>query len=755
MLARLWKPLVLFALTGMLGLGLVGCDSVGSSVQPTVPSSNDASERESLFQLTNDLASRMTTRAKTVMMNQFGATRARTSGASAKAAPSVTLTSIAQVDPPGDTTRASHLTYHSGTVYAGYKALGTPFKGGIDILDASDPANILDVNSLGSDMLDVQEVAYDEDENALYVAGAAAPSSIDFVDMKGTPALLSKVTNFTDPQDETVGLTGRVGKSVVNAPDSDSQHDLYIATDEETLYRFDTNLGNEATQEVQNVEFRSVATTETDVFTVDRGARVYSSGIGSAGSLTERQDIASGVGALAIGRLHARNEPVLNGDRLFLALGSEGLAVLDANSSDVLFRKEGPYYTSLTLHHDDPDVANAPTDLVYGARPNGILDVYRVDSTGIDTGDLTTGLNAVGTFNLSELDGGDFGTSPQVNQVMGVGCNVYVANSNEGVVALEISGIAGCGNGGNQAPTASDDSDQTTEGQSTTTDVLANDTDPDGNLDPSTVQVQSGPSDGSVSVDGSTGEITYTPDSGFTGQDTYTYTVKDGDGAESGEATVTISVNQAVSANDDSYSTPAGQTLQVGAPQGVLQNDTAPTGANLSAALVSGVSHGTLTFGPDGSIIYTPDNGFTGQDTFVYEAQASSGSSDQATVTITVTAPSPPTPPSNARAISFAAFCTAQGSFDADDVTIVEVLNKNNNPSELVSIAWTSTTPLSTVVLKAGPNMYNYDGGSSGGAASEAGTPAGSSQSPSSPCPNGENLIIKDENVGDNSGADS
>ena len=82
----------------------------------------------------------------------------------------------------------------------------------------------------------------------------------------------------------------------------------------------------------------------------------------------------------------------------------------------------------------------------------------------------------------------------------------------------------------------------------TTTDVLANDNDPDGSLDASTVTVQSGPSDGSVSVDGSTGEITYTPDTDFTGDDTYTYTVQDNDGAESNEATVTITVQASTAA---------------------------------------------------------------------------------------------------------------------------------------------------------------------------------------------------------------
>ncbi len=90
--------------------------------------------------------------------------------------------------------------------------------------------------------------------------------------------------------------------------------------------------------------------------------------------------------------------------------------MLDAtNSSDILFRRIGQYYTSLTLHYDDPDVADAPTDLVYGARPNGIFDLYRMSSNGGDEGDQNVSLKEVGTFDLSELDGVDFGTSPQVS----------------------------------------------------------------------------------------------------------------------------------------------------------------------------------------------------------------------------------------------------------------------------------------------------------------------------------------------------
>jgi hypothetical protein len=94
---------------------------------------------------------------------------------------------------------------------------------------------------------------------------------------------------------------------------------------------------------------------------------------------------------------------------------------------------------------------------------------------------------------------------------------------------------------GNQAPAVEADRDTTTAGQPVTTDVLTNDSDPDGEIDASTVQIESSPSNGSASVDDG-GTITYEPEADFNGTDSYTYTVADKEEARSDEATVTIEV---------------------------------------------------------------------------------------------------------------------------------------------------------------------------------------------------------------------
>ena len=114
--------------------------------------------------------------------------------------------------------------------------------------------------------------------------------------------------------------------------------------------------------------------------------------------------------------------------------------------------------------------------------------------------------------------------------------------------------------------------------------------------------------------------------------------------------------NQAPVSGDDAYSTPEGASLTIEAP-GVLANDADPEGDPLTAQIYSASvgpttpaypapisnypNDGTLILNPDGSFTYTPDEGFSGFDTFTYLARDSRGGSDTATVTILVGAPPP------------------------------------------------------------------------------------------------------------------
>jgi VCBS repeat-containing protein len=95
--------------------------------------------------------------------------------------------------------------------------------------------------------------------------------------------------------------------------------------------------------------------------------------------------------------------------------------------------------------------------------------------------------------------------------------------------------------------------------------------------------------------------------------------------------------NQAPAAVGDAYSTAEDTARTVAAP-GVLGDDSDPDGDPLTAVLVAGPSHGTLTLNANGSFTYTPAANFNGSDSFTYRANDGTLTSNLATVTLTVTA---------------------------------------------------------------------------------------------------------------------
>jgi ELWxxDGT repeat protein/VCBS repeat-containing protein len=133
------------------------------------------------------------------------------------------------------------------------------------------------------------------------------------------------------------------------------------------------------------------------------------------------------------------------------------------------------------------------------------------------------------------------------------------------------------------------------------------------------------------------GSFTYAPQANFFGADSFAYQINDGQ-LTSNIATVSITVtpvNDLPVANNDSYTTPEGTTLAIGAP-GVLGNDSDLEASPLTATVVAGPAHGTLTLNASGSLSYTPTGSFAGTDSFTYMASDGGASSNVATVTITV-----------------------------------------------------------------------------------------------------------------------
>lgn len=93
----------------------------------------------------------------------------------------------------------------------------------------------------------------------------------------------------------------------------------------------------------------------------------------------------------------------------------------------------------------------------------------------------------------------------------------------------------------NNPPVAADDFAETQANRQVVINVLANDTDSDGTLVPSSVAATKPTMGGTVAVQAS-GAVQYTPRRNFRGTDTFTYTVRDNQGATSNAATVRVNV---------------------------------------------------------------------------------------------------------------------------------------------------------------------------------------------------------------------
>ncbi|WP_181248506.1 Ig-like domain-containing protein [Flavobacterium magnum] len=202
-------------------------------------------------------------------------------------------------------------------------------------------------------------------------------------------------------------------------------------------------------------------------------------------------------------------------------------------------------------------------------------------------------------------------------------------------------------------PLAQDDFATTVEEMSVTIAVLVNDS--FGSDGPGTVPVLTNPAfpdmtpmGGIISVndngtpDSSDDTITYQPNLDITGTDTFTYTITDSNG-DTSTATVTVYINAEAGppvAVDDAITTSINTPVEINA----LENDMGVAGGpfyDISIWVnpthgIAEINENSSPSATDNTIIYTPESGFIGQDTFEYRIFGSNGV-DYATVTVTVT----------------------------------------------------------------------------------------------------------------------
>lgn len=138
--------------------------------------------------------------------------------------------------------------------------------------------------------------------------------------------------------------------------------------------------------------------------------------------------------------------------------------------------------------------------------------------------------------------------------------------------------------------------------------------------------LQTPPSHGSLM--GDIPNLVYTPNFGYTGPDSFTFTVLAGD-QESAPATVNITVREAFIAD------PQEQVIGYQNPTPIFLTGSGPTEDPLIFVITNPPDHGSLTGTPP-DLIYTPDNGYDGPDSFEFTVGDGVDVSAPATVSLTV-----------------------------------------------------------------------------------------------------------------------
>ncbi len=294
---------------------------------------------------------------------------------------------------------------------------------------------------------------------------------------------------------------------------------------------------------------------------------------------------------------------------------------------------DGNSDTAVSIVHVIPvnDPPNAENDIV-ATQENTPVGIFVLGNDSDPEGDrlLVTGNTQPSNGTLVQNSNGSYQYTPDAGFTGTDSFTYTVSDGNGGfdtaTVMIAVAGV-------NDGPVAIGDSASTSENTPITIDVLTNDSDPEGDVLSITSVTQG--TNGSVTIDPVTGNPVYTPAPAFTGIDTFSYTITDGNGGTD-TATVTVTVggvNDAPVAVDDAVGTNEDTLVTVD----VLPNDSDPDGDTLTVTTVTQGANGSVAIDPvSGNPVYTPNADFNGTDTFTYTIDDGNGGTDTATVTVTV-----------------------------------------------------------------------------------------------------------------------
>jgi large repetitive protein len=270
-----------------------------------------------------------------------------------------------------------------------------------------------------------------------------------------------------------------------------------------------------------------------------------------------------------------------------------------------------------------PPVANADAAAV---AENGHADIpVLANDTDPNPGQallvLTTGVPAHGTATIRP--DGQIRYTPDHGWT-GVDTFTYRVSDQHGGTATGTVTVTVTG----AAPVALPDHAATPYQHPVTLSPLGNDMDPNG--DALTVTGVGPAAHGTVSFTAHT--LTYHPADGWSGTDTFPYTVDDGHGGTS-TATVTVVVGTPPVVPDRSAAARPGNPVTIGLPL------TDEHHRAVTVTAVGAAAHGSVRLLAGGKVVYTPAPGFAGTDTFTYTATDADGNVATATVKVTVAGP--------------------------------------------------------------------------------------------------------------------
>ena len=147
----------------------------------------------------------------------------------------------------------------------------------------------------------------------------------------------------------------------------------------------------------------------------------------------------------------------------------------------------------------------------------------------------------------------------------------------------------------------------------------------------SSTWINTGPVGGSASFSGQ--QVTYTPSPGFYGLDSFTYQ-SSGPGGDGNVATISVNVARPPP--------PATANGVINTPYATAASATLPASGIISSyAIVTPPSHGSVSVAGS-TVTYTPNAGFYGPDSLVFDANGPGGTSNASTISINVGLPPPP-----------------------------------------------------------------------------------------------------------------